>query len=69
MKASPALQVEGRLRPAGFRIPLTFQGKQRLIVLDRMRTLDRVQLVKRLGGLRPQTLALTLQTLPAMFAP
>ena len=39
-------------RPAGFRVPLTFQGKQGLIVLDQIRTLDRVRLVKRLGALR-----------------
>lgn len=56
-------------RPAGFRVPLTFQGKAGLIVLDQIRTLDRVRLVKRLGALRPATLALTLQTLQAMFAP
>jgi mRNA interferase MazF len=56
-------------RPAGFRIALTFQGKQGLIVLDQIRTLDRVRLVKRLGALRAQTLALTLTTLQAMFAP
>ena len=55
-------------RPAGFRIALTFQGKQGLIVLDQLRTLDRVRLVRRLGALRPTTLALTLQTLQAMFA-
>ncbi len=56
-------------RPAGFRVALTFQGKQGLIVLDQLRTLDRVRLVKRLGALRPPTLALTLQTLQAMFVP
>lgn len=56
-------------RSAGFRIPLTFQGKQGLIVLDQIRTLDRVRLFKRLGALRAQTLAQTLQTLQAMFAP
>ena len=56
-------------RPAGFRVPLTFQGKQGLILLDQIRTLDRVRLVKRLGALRSQTLALSLQTLHAMFAP
>ena len=56
-------------RPAGFRVGLTFQGKQGLIVLDQLRTLDRVRLVKRLGALRPPTLTLTLQTLQAMFAP
>ena len=56
-------------RAAGFRLALTFQGKQGLIVLDQIRTLDRVRLVKRLGALRPQTLAATLKILQAMFAP
>jgi mRNA interferase MazF len=56
-------------KPAGFRIPVTFQGKQGLIVLDQIRTLDRVRLVKRLGTLRPSTLTATLKTLQAMFAP
>jgi mRNA interferase MazF len=56
-------------RPAGFRVALTFQGKQGLIVLDQIRRLDRARLVKRLGALRTPTLALTLQTLQAMFAP
>jgi mRNA interferase MazF len=56
-------------RPAAFRVGLTFQGKQGLIVLDQIRTLDRTRLVKRLGALRPQTLAVTLQTLQSMFAP
>ena len=55
-------------RPARFRIALTFQGKQGLILLDQVRTLDRVRLVKQLGALRPVTLAATLQTLQAMFA-
>jgi mRNA interferase MazF len=56
-------------RPARFRIALTFQGKQGLILLDQVRTLDRARLVKRLGALRPATLAATLQTLQAMFSP
>ena len=55
-------------RPAQFRIALTFQGKQGLIVLDQIRTLDRTRLVKRLGALRSPTLATTLQTLQDMFA-
>ena len=33
-------------RPAHFRIPLTFQGKPGLIVLDQIRTLDSARLVK-----------------------
>lgn len=55
-------------RPARFRVSLTFQGKQGLIVLDQIRTLDRVRLVQRLGALRPAALAATLHTLQAMFA-
>jgi mRNA interferase MazF len=56
-------------RPAAFRVAVTFQGKQGLIVLDQVGTLDRARLVRRLGALRPPTLALTLQTLQSMFAP
>ena len=55
--------------PAAFRVPLTFQGKQGLIVLDQIRALDRVRLVRRLGGLRASTLATALRILQAMFAP
>jgi mRNA interferase MazF len=55
-------------RPAGFRVSVTFQGKQGLIVLDQLRTLDRIRLVRRLGALRAATLAATLQVLQAMFA-
>ena len=54
-------------RAAGFRVPITFEGKQGLIVLDQIRTIDRVRLVQRLGALRAPTLKLTLQTLQAMF--
>ncbi len=56
-------------RTAAFRVPLSFQGKQGFIVLDQIRTLDKVRLVKRLGSLRGQTLTLTLETLQAMFSP
>lgn len=56
-------------RPAAFRVPLSFKGKQGLIVLDQVRTLDRVRLLKRLGILPAGTLEATLRTLQAMFAP
>lgn len=56
-------------RPARFRVPVTFQGKQGLIVLDQVRTLDRARLVKRLGALRSPTLTAALRTLQDMFAP
>jgi mRNA interferase MazF len=56
-------------RPAAFRVPLTFQGTPGLIVLDELRTLDRQRLLKRLGALRPGTLAQVQRVLQAMFAP
>lgn len=56
-------------RPAPYRIPLAFEGKRGLILLDQLRTLDQVRLVKRLGKLTPKTLRNTLDTLQALFAP
>ncbi len=35
--------------PAPFRVPLRFRGKDGHILLDQIRTLDRVRLIKRLG--------------------
>ena len=55
-------------RPARCRIWLTFQGKQTLIVLDQIGTLDGVRLGKRLGVQRPVALAATLLTWQAMLA-
>jgi mRNA interferase MazF len=55
-------------RPAPYRIPVTFQGKRGLILLDQIRTLDRIRLVKRLGKISAATLALTLSTLQNVFA-
>ena len=56
-------------RPAPFRIPITFQRKRGLILLDQLRTLDRQRLVKRLGVANAATLANVLDGLQAMFAP
>lgn len=56
-------------RPAGFRIPVTFQGKSGLILLDEIRTLDKSRLVKRVGAVHPATLEKTLRTLQAVFEP
>jgi mRNA interferase MazF len=56
-------------QPAAFRIGLTFQGKSGLVLLDQMRTLDKVRLVKRLGTVHPATLQKLLTTLQAMFEP
>ena len=56
-------------RTAGFRIAMTFQNKQGLILLDQIRTLDKVRLRKKVGALHPSTLDKTLRTLQAVFAP
>ena len=56
-------------QPAAFRIGLTFQGKSGLVLLDQVRTLDKLRLVKRLGTVHPATLQKLLTTLQAVFAP
>lgn len=56
-------------RPAGFRIPLSFQGKAGLILLDQIRTLDKSRLVKRVGAVHSATLEKALRTLQAVFEP
>lgn len=55
-------------RPAPFRIPIIFQRKSGLILLDQLRTLDRHRLVKRLGSAKPETLESALEALREMFA-
>ena len=55
-------------RPAPYRIPITFQGKRGLILLDQLRTLDKVRLVKPLGKIATTTLALVVQALQKVFA-
>jgi mRNA interferase MazF len=56
-------------RPAGFRIPITFQGKSGLILLDQIRTLDKSRLAKKVGAIHGATLEKTLRTLQAVFEP
>jgi mRNA interferase MazF len=55
-------------RPAPFRIPLTFQRKDGLILLDQVRTLDKQRLVRRLSTVERRTLRTTLARLRDMFA-
>jgi mRNA interferase MazF len=54
--------------PAPFRIPVRFEEKDGLILLDQMRTLDRQRLVRRLGAVEAGTLRLTLERLREFFA-
>jgi mRNA interferase MazF len=54
--------------PAPFRIPVRFARKNGLILLDQIRTIDKVRLVRRLGSIPPATLTSTLATLAEIFA-
>lgn len=54
---------------APFRVPITHAGTKGLIVLDQLRTVDKVQLAKKLGTVHPKTLAATLAVLQELFAP
>lgn len=53
---------------APFRIPIQFQGKTGLVLLDQIRMLDKARLVKRLGVTRTATLTQILGTLQDVFA-
>ncbi len=52
---------------APFRVPLKFQGTSGLLVLDQIRSVDKVRLAKKLGTVQPATLKKTLQTLQEIF--
>ncbi len=50
------------------RVPCTFQGKSGQIVLDQLRTVDKVRLVKRLGRINSPAQSSVLATLAEMFS-
>lgn len=54
--------------PAPFRIEVAHAGKKGQILLDQIRTIDQIRLVKKLGALQSKILALTLRTLQETFA-
>jgi mRNA interferase MazF len=55
-------------KAAPFRIPVTFSRKKGLILLDQIRTVDKVRLVKNMGPIAGETLASAMNTLQAVFA-
>ncbi|GLU35875.1 type II toxin-antitoxin system PemK/MazF family toxin [Trinickia caryophylli] len=55
-------------RPAPFRTPVTFKRKQGLILLDQIRAVDKVRLIKKEGAVADKTLLDTLRTLQEVFA-
>jgi len=54
--------------PAPFRVPVTHAAKKGLIVLDQIRTVDKIRLVKRVGAVNTKTLFNVLNTLQEVFA-
>ena len=61
------MTTRGRAYPT--RVPCRFKGKDGQVVLDQIRTVDRVRLVRRLGRLDAKTSAAVLDVLQEMFAP
>ena len=53
---------------APFRVPVTHAGTKGLILLDQVRTVDKVRLAKRMGAISTKTLTLTLTRLQEVFA-
>lgn len=50
-----------------FRIPCRFEGRDGVVVLDQLRTVDRERLRRRLGTLAPAEVGQVLATLREMF--
>jgi mRNA interferase MazF len=55
--------------PNRFRVACRFQGKKGLIVLDQLRTVDQVRLIRRMGRMDVKTSTTVLEVLQEMFAP
>jgi mRNA interferase MazF len=60
------MTTKGRAYPA--RVPCHFQGKEGQIVLDQLRAVDKIRLVKLLGRVSVSTRQAVLTTLAEMFA-
>ena len=61
------MTTKGQTYPT--RVACRFRWKSGQVVLDQIRTVDRVRLTKRLGRLDPKTSARVLEVLQEMFAP
>jgi len=60
------MTTKGRTYPT--RVPCRFDGTDGHVVLDQLRTVDALRLVRRLGRLKDETLEAVLRTLGEMFA-
>jgi mRNA interferase MazF len=61
------MTTQGKVYPT--RVACRFDGKNGLIVLDQLRSIDKFRLVKRLGRLNRKEQEAVLSTLAEMFAP
>ncbi len=61
------MTTKGQTYPS--RVPCRFKGKDGQVVLDQIRTVDRMRLVKKLSRLDPKTSTAVLDVLLEMFAP
>jgi mRNA interferase MazF len=68
LRTAVVLPLTTGSRPAPFRVPVRFEGKEGLLLPDQMRTLDRRRLVKRLGAVEKETLTAALAVLRELFA-
>ncbi|MCR4523880.1 MULTISPECIES: type II toxin-antitoxin system PemK/MazF family toxin [Bosea] len=59
--------MTSKSRPAGFRIPISFQGTDGLVLLEQSRTIDKTRLIKRLGSAPPATLSRVLAVLRELY--
>lgn len=54
-------------RQAPYRVSVIFDGRQGRILLDQLRTVDSLRLIRRLGAVPDETLTRTLSTLREIF--
>jgi len=59
--------MTGKGFAAPYRVPVTHAAKKGLIVLDQIRAVDKVRLLKRVGIVNSKTLATVLTTLQEVF--
>ena len=57
-----------REMPAPFRIPVQFAGKEGLILLDQICTMEKSRLIRKLGSIEEETMAKALDVLQEVFA-
>jgi mRNA interferase MazF len=61
--------LTSRGRPYPSRVPCRFQGKSGQVVLDQLRTVDSVRLIRKLGRIDRKTASKVVEVLLEMFAP